>query len=230
MSTKRASAGADTYMYLYSDRRGFRRAQRDVRRTRWSSCSRSKETRCRWRTSMVTVNAATMAKEIAKAGQRHPLRHLFRPQQDGTFKPESANTIGEIVKFLKSDPKILVYIVGHTDNVGGYEYNLGLSQRRTGGPVVRGSSDEQARRPGEAAPGGGSGRLASRGAERRRGWARQESPGGAGEAVAARSPRVPGGKETVPPSMCRYQLLPAGGVAALSVSRYLPAAPPSRVL
>jgi OOP family OmpA-OmpF porin len=25
---------------------------------------------------------------------------------------------------------VLVYVVGHTDNVGGYEYNMGLSQRR----------------------------------------------------------------------------------------------------
>lgn len=46
------------------------------------------------------------------------------------IKPESRPTLDEIAKFLKSNPKIKLYIVGHTDNVGKLEYNMDLSKRR----------------------------------------------------------------------------------------------------
>ncbi|MCM8785802.1 MAG: DUF4892 domain-containing protein [Candidatus Omnitrophica bacterium] len=46
------------------------------------------------------------------------------------IKPESKPALDEIAKFLKSNPKIKLYIVGHTDNVGKLEYNMDLSRRR----------------------------------------------------------------------------------------------------
>ncbi len=46
------------------------------------------------------------------------------------IKPESKPALDEIANFLKSDPKIKLYIVGHTDNVGKLEYNMDLSRRR----------------------------------------------------------------------------------------------------
>ncbi len=46
------------------------------------------------------------------------------------IKPESAQAIGEVAKLLKSDPNLKVYVVGHTDNVGGVEPNLKLSENR----------------------------------------------------------------------------------------------------
>lgn len=45
-------------------------------------------------------------------------------------KPESEPTLREIAKFLKDNPEIRVYIVGHTDNIGGLDYNMELSRRR----------------------------------------------------------------------------------------------------
>ena len=46
------------------------------------------------------------------------------------IKPESQQTIGEIAKLLKKDMSLKLYVVGHTDNVGGLESNLKLSQDR----------------------------------------------------------------------------------------------------
>lgn len=47
-----------------------------------------------------------------------------------TIKPESAQAIGEIAKLLKADPSLKVFVVGHTDNVGGVDSNIKLSQDR----------------------------------------------------------------------------------------------------
>jgi OmpA-OmpF porin, OOP family len=78
---------------------------------------------------MVTVDAATMAKEVAAAGHV-ALYGIYFDTNKTDIKPESAPAIDEIAKFLKQDAKMIVYVVGHTDNVGGYEYNMGLSLRR----------------------------------------------------------------------------------------------------
>ncbi|MRR15618.1 MAG: OmpA family protein [Deltaproteobacteria bacterium] len=47
-----------------------------------------------------------------------------------SIKPESARAISEIAKLLKSDPSLKIHVVGHTDNVGGVESNIKLSQSR----------------------------------------------------------------------------------------------------
>ena len=44
--------------------------------------------------------------------------------------PESAATLTEMSKFLKLNPNMQVYIVGHTDNVGDFNQNLVLSKNR----------------------------------------------------------------------------------------------------
>jgi OmpA-OmpF porin, OOP family len=47
-----------------------------------------------------------------------------------TIKPESAQAIGEIAKLLTADPSLKLFVVGHTDNVGGVDINIKLSQDR----------------------------------------------------------------------------------------------------
>jgi len=47
-----------------------------------------------------------------------------------TIKPESAQAIGEIAKLLEADPGLKIHVVGHTDNVGGVDSNIKLSQDR----------------------------------------------------------------------------------------------------
>lgn len=80
-------------------------------------------------TKMVTVDAAKMAKDIATTG-RVALYGLYFDTDKADLRPESAPSLAEIVKLLKAQPDLKVYIVGHTDNVGGFDYNMGLSQRR----------------------------------------------------------------------------------------------------
>ncbi|MEO0263356.1 MAG: DUF4892 domain-containing protein [candidate division WOR-3 bacterium] len=46
------------------------------------------------------------------------------------IKPESEPVLKEIARFLRENPEIKVYIVGHTDNVGKLDYNMELSRKR----------------------------------------------------------------------------------------------------
>jgi len=46
------------------------------------------------------------------------------------LKPESEAAIAEVAKLLKADASLKVFVVGHTDNVGGVEGNLKLSGDR----------------------------------------------------------------------------------------------------
>jgi OmpA-OmpF porin, OOP family len=50
-------------------------------------------------------------------------------------KPESAPALQEVVKLLKQDARLKVYVVGHTDNVGGLAANMDLSRRRAAAVV-----------------------------------------------------------------------------------------------
>jgi outer membrane protein OmpA-like peptidoglycan-associated protein len=46
------------------------------------------------------------------------------------LKPSAKPILNELIGYLKSDGKVGLSIEGHTDNVGGYDYNIKLSQRR----------------------------------------------------------------------------------------------------
>lgn len=50
-------------------------------------------------------------------------------------KPESSAALEEVVKALKLDPKLKVFVVGHTDNVGAAAANVDLSKRRAAAVV-----------------------------------------------------------------------------------------------
>jgi len=45
-------------------------------------------------------------------------------------KPESETVLKEVSKLLSQNPSLKLYIVGHTDNVGEFDYNMKLSQAR----------------------------------------------------------------------------------------------------
>jgi OmpA-OmpF porin, OOP family len=85
-------------------------------------------------TKMVTVDASAMAKGIASEGHVALYGILFDTDKTD-IKPESAATIAEIAKYLKQDAGVKLFVVGHTDNVGVYDYNIGLSQRRAAAVV-----------------------------------------------------------------------------------------------
>jgi OOP family OmpA-OmpF porin len=103
-------------------------------------------------TRMVTVEAAEMAKSIAATG--HIALYGIHFDTDKTdIKPESADTLKEIATLLKQDPKLSLHVVGHTDNVGTYDYNIKLSDRRAAA-VVQALSAEHGIDPKRLRPAG----------------------------------------------------------------------------
>jgi outer membrane protein OmpA-like peptidoglycan-associated protein len=52
------------------------------------------------------------------------------PTDQSDVKASFYPVLNSVAKVLKEYEKTLVHVTGHTDSTGGYEYNLGLSQRR----------------------------------------------------------------------------------------------------
>jgi len=77
----------------------------------------------------VTANAEVFSNDIRTTGHAAVYGILFDTGKS-TIKPESAQAIGEIAKLLATDPGLKLYVVGHTDNVGGIDSNIKLSQDR----------------------------------------------------------------------------------------------------
>lgn len=77
----------------------------------------------------VTADAASMALEIGNTG-RVALYGIYFDFGKSDLKPESKPMLDEIAKLLTQDPRIKLYVVGHTDNVGEIGYNMSLSQTR----------------------------------------------------------------------------------------------------
>lgn len=78
---------------------------------------------------MVKIDAEEMAKEIMSSGSVS-IYGIYFDFDKADIKPESEPTIAEIAKFLKEEPNLKVFIVGHTDNEGSLEYNIDLSNKR----------------------------------------------------------------------------------------------------
>jgi outer membrane protein OmpA-like peptidoglycan-associated protein len=83
---------------------------------------------------MVTVKAEEMAKQISNTGSV-ALYGIYFDFNKADIKPESAPTLEQIAMLLKDQPKLKLLVVGHTDNVGMFSFNLDLSQRRANAVV-----------------------------------------------------------------------------------------------
>ncbi|MEN3014078.1 MAG: OmpA family protein [Endomicrobiia bacterium] len=75
------------------------------------------------------IRADEIKQEIMKKGHV-AIYGIYFDFDKADIKPESEPTLKEIAKFLKENPAIKVYIVGHTDNIGKFEYNMELSRKR----------------------------------------------------------------------------------------------------
>jgi len=60
---------------------------------------------------------------------------IFFDFDKADVKPESEPTLNEIANLLKQDTKLNLYVVGHTDNKGKFDYNVDLSKRRAAAVV-----------------------------------------------------------------------------------------------
>lgn len=76
------------------------------------------------------VDASKMAKGLAENGHI-ALYGIYFDTAKADVKPESAPTLAEIAKLLKANPSLkTVYVVGHTDSQGAFDYNMALSRQR----------------------------------------------------------------------------------------------------
>ena len=78
---------------------------------------------------LIKVNANEMLKGI-KANGKIALYGIYFDFDKSDIKPESETTLIEISKLLKENPTLNLYVVGHTDMKGSYEYNITLSKNR----------------------------------------------------------------------------------------------------
>lgn len=83
---------------------------------------------------MEFVNADEMSRSLAESGKIALYGIYFDTDKD-TMQATSTPTVQEIAKLLTADPKLMVRIVGHTDNQGKPDYNLDLSRRRAASVV-----------------------------------------------------------------------------------------------
>jgi OOP family OmpA-OmpF porin len=75
------------------------------------------------------VDAGAMAKGLREKGHI-ALYGIFFDTDKAVIKPESRPTLDEIAKLLRAQPQLNVFIVGHTDSQGTFDYNVDLSRRR----------------------------------------------------------------------------------------------------
>jgi len=87
-------------------------------------------------TGLVTVNADALAKDIARAGHV-AIYGIYFDTGKAKIKPESEPILKEIAKLLRQNPKLKLYVVGHTDIVGSLTYNMKLSQARADAVVTK---------------------------------------------------------------------------------------------
>jgi len=82
----------------------------------------------------VVADANALSQSIAANGKA-AVYGIYFDTGKSVIKPESAPTIDEIVKLLNQSPKLALFVVGHTDNVGTLESNLKLSSDRAASVV-----------------------------------------------------------------------------------------------
>ncbi len=83
----------------------------------------------------VTADADAWMGDITSTGHAAVYGITFDTDR-AEIKPESEPVIAEMARLLTANPNLGVYIVGHTDNTGGYEHNMKLSRDRAGSVVA----------------------------------------------------------------------------------------------
>lgn len=78
---------------------------------------------------MVTLKSSEIQQAMNRDGKVAIYGVLFDTDK-ADIKPESKAQLDEMGRYLQQNPAVAVYVVGHTDNQGKLDYNLGLSQRR----------------------------------------------------------------------------------------------------
>ena len=78
---------------------------------------------------LISINANEMLKSIQTIG-KVALYDIFFDFDKTDVKPESKPALEEVAKLMQANPAINLYVVGHTDMQGTFQYNMNLSERR----------------------------------------------------------------------------------------------------
>ena len=78
---------------------------------------------------IVTVMASEIQRKIAADG-RAVFYGIYFDFNKADLKPESDPQLAEMAGYLAKNPAAKMFIVGHTDTVGGLDYNMALSLKR----------------------------------------------------------------------------------------------------
>ncbi len=87
-------------------------------------------------TGLVTVSEAALESGLEAEG-RVVLDGIFFDHDQATITADSKAALDVIAKFLADNPRLSVFIVGHTDGVGAFDHNLALSRQRAQAVVDR---------------------------------------------------------------------------------------------
>jgi OOP family OmpA-OmpF porin len=77
----------------------------------------------------VVADAKSLMNEIKTTGHAS-VYGIYFDFDKADIKPQSEATIKEIAKLLQENEVLKLYVVGHTDNVGNFDYNMNLSKNR----------------------------------------------------------------------------------------------------
>lgn len=86
-------------------------------------------------TGLVKVDPKALLNDIERTGHAS-IYGIYFDTGKAVVKPRSKQALGAIAKLLKSKPALKLYVVGHTDNAGTLDYNMGLSRRRADAVVA----------------------------------------------------------------------------------------------
>ncbi len=85
-------------------------------------------------TGTVTLDLDALRAAIAADGKA-AVYDIYFDTGSAALKPESDAALAIIATYLKETPAQNFYIVGHTDDTGGYDYNMALSRNRAASVV-----------------------------------------------------------------------------------------------
>lgn len=83
---------------------------------------------------MVAVKAEQLSASIATSGSV-ALYGIYFDSGKASIQPKSDSSLREVVKLMATSPALKLLEVGHTDNVGSFEQNMGLSIQRAAAVV-----------------------------------------------------------------------------------------------
>lgn len=78
----------------------------------------------------ITVLSPDALKKALDETGKAVLGGIFFQHDSATLMPSSDEALAQVAAMMKNHPRVKIYVVGHTDNIGDLSYNQSLSERR----------------------------------------------------------------------------------------------------